>query len=194
MVLLLTLRGTPTLYYGDELGMVDGLIAPDRIRDPWGQVEPAQNRDPGRTPMPWDGSPSAGFTAPGVEPWLPLAPGHETVNVAAQRDDPDSMLSLARALLRLRREHPALAAGSYRAIDATPEGTFCYLRIPDEGGPVVLVAFNMVGEPRQVALAHGHGRVIAGTHPDRSGVTLDTAALELRPDEGLVLEVAWAVA
>ena len=97
--LLLTLRGTPTLYYGDELGMRDVEIAPERRVDPW----VFGNRDPVRTPMQWDADGS--FTE-AAEPWLPFAPDHERVNVAAQRDDPGSLLSLYRDLLALRRTSP----------------------------------------------------------------------------------------
>ena len=188
MLLLLTLRGTPTLYYGDELGLPNGVIEPDQVRDPWGLVEPAQGRDRGRTPMPWDGSRSGGFSPASVEPWLPLAPGHERHNVAAQRDDPGSMLSLTRRLIRLRREHPALAAGTYRAIDATPDGTFCFVRSLD-GADDVLVALNLTGERRRLSLGLGHGLVLEGTHPDRTATAIDTDALELRADEGLVVEL-----
>ena len=114
MLLLLTLRGTPTLYYGDELGLPDTELRPDQVRDPWGLVEPAQGRDPGRSPMPWDGTANGGFCAPDVVPWLPLAPGHGLRNVASQGEDPASMLSMTRRLIRLRREHPALAEGVHR--------------------------------------------------------------------------------
>jgi len=192
MLLLLTLRGTPTLYYGDELGLPDAELRPDQVRDPWGLVEPTQGRDPGRSPMPWDGTANAGFCAPDVEPWLPFAPGHDRRNVAAQREESASLLSMTRRLIRLRREHPALAEGVHRTIDGTPFGTFCFLRSPDGDGthPAVLVALNLTAESRPIELDHGSGRVLDGTHPGRIGSGVDTAALELRPDEGLVVEVA----
>jgi alpha-glucosidase len=192
MLLLLTLPGTPTIYYGDELGLPNAEIRPDQVRDPWGLAEPGQGRDPGRSPMPWDASPTSGFTAPGVDPWLPLAPGHENTNVALQREDPASLLSMTRRLLQLRRDHPALAEGVHRSVDGTQDGTFCFVRSLDgsEGTPAVLVALNLTGEPRRVELDHGTGRVIEGTHSDRLGSTVDTAAVELRPDEGLVIELA----
>jgi glycosidase len=191
MLLLLTLRGTPTIYYGDELGLPNAEIRPDQVRDPWGLVEPGQGRDPGRSPMPWDGSPNGAFTAPDVDPWLPLAPGHETTNVALQREDPASLLSMTRRLLELRRGHPALAEGVHRSVDGTGDGTFCFVRSLDgaDGAPAVLVALNLTGEPRRVELDPGTGRVIEGTHPDRLGSTVDTAAVDLRPDEGLVIEL-----
>jgi alpha-glucosidase len=108
--LLLTLRGTPTLYYGDELGMHDGEIPPERRVDPWA----FGNRDPVRTPMQWD---AAGSFTTG-EPWLPFADDHAAVNVAAQREDPDSLLSLYRRLLALRRAEPDLRTGAYRTLQA----------------------------------------------------------------------------
>jgi glycosidase len=191
MVLLMTLRGTPTIYYGDELGLPNAVIGPDQVRDPWGLVEPAQGRDPGRSPMPWDGSPNAGFTTPDVVPWLPLAAGHETRNVAAQRDDPGSILELTRRMIRLRREHPALASGVHRSIHGTPDGTFCFTRSldGDDVGPAVLVALNLTGEPRRLELDHGTGQVLEATHPDRRGSAVDLAALTLSPDEGVVVEI-----
>ncbi|MGC3999402.1 MAG: alpha-amylase family glycosyl hydrolase [Anaeromyxobacter sp.] len=108
MVLLLTLRGTPTLYYGDELGMTDVPVPPEEAQDPWGRNVQGLGlgRDPCRTPMAWDPGPLAGFTAPGVKPWLPLHADHATRNVEAQREDPAGMLALTRRLLEARRAHP----------------------------------------------------------------------------------------
>ncbi len=93
-MLLLTLRGTPTLYQGDEPGMRDVAIPPPLMQDPWEKNLPGRSlgRDPERTPMQWDATPNAGFTTGG--PWLPVAEDYATVNVATQRDDPRSMLSL----------------------------------------------------------------------------------------------------
>jgi alpha-glucosidase len=94
MLFLLTLRGTPTLYYGDELGMEDVPVPPELVQDPWGKNVPGLGlgRDPERAPMPWDGSSNAGFTRKGVRPWLPLPPDAASRNVAAQAASPDSML------------------------------------------------------------------------------------------------------
>jgi alpha-glucosidase len=191
MMLLLTLRGTPTIYYGDELGLPNAEIRPDQVRDPWGLVEPGQGRDRARSPMPWDGTPNAGFTAADVEPWLPFAPGRETHNVAAQRDDLGSMLAMTRRLIRLRRGHSALAEGVHRSLEGMPDGTFCFVRSAtgDGSAPAVLVALNMTSEPRQVPINRGSGRVLEATHSDRIGSTVDTAALELGPDEALVVEL-----
>jgi alpha-glucosidase len=184
MMLLLTLRGAPTLYYGEEIGMENVNVPPDRIRDPWGIAEPAQGRDPERSPMQWDASPNAGFSAPDVEPWLPLASDAETVNVAAQRDDPASMLTLTRRLLALRKEHPLLRDGDFESVGPTTDGTFAFRRVTHDGR--LVVALNLTDEPRVIDDAP-HGRVVIGTHPDREGAPV-RGTLELRANEAVVVE------
>ncbi len=115
-MLLLTLRGTPTLYYGDELGLENVAIANDLVRDPWEKNVPGLRlgRDPVRTPMPWDATAAGGFTT--GKPWLPLNADHATRNVAALSADPSSILSLYRALIALRRGSPALRQGKDRRL------------------------------------------------------------------------------
>jgi alpha-glucosidase len=186
MMLLLTLRGAPTLYYGEEIGMVNVEIPAGRIRDPWGVAQPAQGRDPERTPMQWDGSSNGGFCPPGVDPWLPLAPDAGEVNVAAQRDDPGSMLSLTRRLLAIRREHPAVAHGDLELIDDSPEGTLAFRRQTD--GPCVVVALNLAAEERTLCGA-GPGRILVGTDHRRDGGVVPSS-VDLRPNEALVIEAA----
>ncbi len=117
-VLLLTLRGTPTLYYGDEIGMVDVPIPPDQVQDPWAKQEPGigVGRDPVRTPMQWDRSPHAGFTT--TRPWLPLADDWPEQNVESLERQPLSILNLYRQLLALRRRHQALRIGRYEPLQA----------------------------------------------------------------------------
>ena len=112
-MLLLTLRGTPTMYYGDEIGMHDVTIPIDRVRDPFEKNVPGLGlgRDPVRTPMQWSGGTSADFTT--GEPWLPIAADYQDFNVSAERDDPTSMLALYRSLIELRRSEPALSVGEY---------------------------------------------------------------------------------
>ena len=120
-MLLLTLRGTPTLYYGDEIGMQDVDLPDEALRDPAGLREPGKGlgRDPERTPMPWDGTAGGGFS--NAEPWLPLGADHRERNVEAALRDTGSMLSLYRALLGLRRREPALHAGAIEAVEAAGE-------------------------------------------------------------------------
>jgi alpha-glucosidase len=116
-MLLLTLRGTPTLYYGDELGMADVPIAPDQVRDPAAR-NGGKGRDPERSPMLWLDTPNAGFTTPEATPWLPLQHDWPTENAAAQAQRPRSMLNLYRRLLALRRQHDTLHAGDIADVNA----------------------------------------------------------------------------
>jgi alpha-glucosidase len=187
MLLLLTLRGTPTLYYGDELGMTNVPIPPERVRDPWGEKVPGLGlgRDPERTPMAWDGGPNAGFTAAGVEPWLPLGPDAATRNVAAQQADGASMLALTRRLLEVRRAHPALHRGTYRGVEA-PEGVLAFERRHGDDRVRVLLSF----EDRNVPAPAGAtgGRVLVSTHgaaPARAG-----GRYLLRPHEGVLIDIS----
>ena len=112
-MLLLTLRGTPTLYQGDEIGIGDVTIPPDRVRDPQDLRQPGLGigRDRSRTPIPWDASAHAGFST--VDPWLPLNDDWPTRNISAQDQDTASMLTLYRSLLALRRSHDALSIGDF---------------------------------------------------------------------------------
>jgi glycosidase len=191
MLLLLTLRGTPTLYYADELGMPDVPVPPEREQDPWGLRVPGLglSRDPERAPMPWANVPNAGFCPPGVEPWLPITPDLAQVNVATQLHDPSSMLALTRRLLAFRRGSPALTVGSYRSVDwpgATDDG-FLFLR--EAEGQRLLVALNFSDRPHRIAVPDGQ-RVtpVLSTHPN--GVEAGAAqALALRPSEGCIFEV-----
>ncbi|HEU4411937.1 MAG TPA: alpha-amylase family glycosyl hydrolase [Polyangiaceae bacterium] len=186
MMLLLTLRGTPTLYYGDELGLADVPIPPGRERDPWGLREPGLGlgRDPARTPMRWDGSPNAGFCPAGAEPWLPVGDDFREVNVEAQERDPRSMLALTRALLRLRRASGALRAGAYRGVEGAPDGCFVYER--RLGAERYLVALNFSSEARELAVPGG-ARLVFSTGLDREGDA--PAAFALRGDEGCVFRL-----
>jgi alpha-glucosidase len=185
-MLLLTLRGTPTLYYGDELGMHDVSIPPELVQDPAERNEPGlgRGRDPERTPMQWDRSPNAGFTA-GM-PWLPVAADYPQINVEVERDDPTSMLTLHRRLIALRRAEPALSVGTYTAVPAHGD-LIAYLRSAAERR--LLVVLNLGSHPQTFDLTEvGGGRVLLSTHLDRAGDALyDT--LMLRGDEGVVVEL-----
>jgi alpha-glucosidase len=177
LMLLLTLRGTPILYYGDEIGMRETEIPADRVLDPVGLRPGASHpgRDGARTPMPWTDEPGAGFTAPGVEPWLPF--GDLRTNVAAQRADPSSVLHLARDLIALRRADDALRAGAYTALDA-PAGAWAYRR-----GDRAWVALNL--SDAAVAVRGVGGRVAIGTDRARDGEPL-AGRVALAPWEGVV--------
>jgi glycosidase len=188
MLLLLTLRGTPTIYNGDELGMPDVPVALDAVQDPWGRSSGTLGRDPERAPMLWDASPNAGFTTPDATPWLPIADGYELLNVEAQLADPASMLTLTRRLLALRRASPALAHGEYVPVAGVPDGCFVWERAA--GAERYLIALNFTAEPRTLALpAHPSGAVVLSTHLDRDGEELLTT-FDLRAHEGCVIHLA----
>ncbi len=190
-MLLLTLWGTPTWYYGDELGMEDGEIPPHRIQDPYELRVPGKGhgRDPERTPMQWDASSNAGFSPEGVETWLPVAANFHEVNVAVQDDDPTSTLNFVRALLALRREMPVLhQQGEFRFLDGLPEDILAYTRTLD--GERVLVVLNYGGELLQLDLSalDASGEILLNTRMDRNEV-VDLAVLEVRPHEGILLQI-----
>jgi alpha-glucosidase len=183
-MLLLTLRGTPTLYYGDELGLTDVPIPPALVQDPWEKRVPGHGlgRDPVRTPMPWDATANAGFTT--GTPWLPLNADHETVNVAAARADPNSLLTLTRALIMLRRAEPALTLGAYGMIQAH-ENVLFYERVFEKRR--LQIALNLGAAPATVPVASG--TVLLSTHPGRQGEPVPSR-LMLAPDEGAIVRAA----
>jgi alpha-glucosidase len=184
-MLLLTLRGTPTLYYGDEIGMVNVPIPPDRIRDPLEMNVPGVGlgRDPYRTPMQWDGSPHAGFSV--AEPWLPISDDCAIVNVQAEDADRESILSLYRRLLHLRRTHPALSVGNYEPV-ATTGDLLAYVR--RARGDHFLVALNLGEGPYALSLASlgMAGRTVLSTYLDRED-SVPAAEISLRANEGVIV-------
>jgi glycosidase len=190
MMLLLTLRGTPTVYYGDELGMTDADIPPHLEQDPWGLRVPGLGlgRDPERTPMQWDASASAGFAPMGIQTWLPVAENYREVNVEVQQPDPRSMLAFTKALLALRRATPALAVGDYTPLEIDNPHTYAYLR--SAGGARYLILLNFSHEDATIDLSsHGGGVVRLSTHMDRAdGEAVSTpGAFTLRADEGVII-------
>lgn len=146
-MLLLTLRGTPTIYQGEELGMENVAIPPERVVDPWELNVPGQGlgRDPVRTPLAWTGGTGAGFTT--GTPWLPIDTRPE-LRVDTQSVAPESMLSLYRRLLSLRRTEPALSVGDYETL-SVDEHVFIYAR--SAGGRRLIVSLNFSEEQRSIA-------------------------------------------
>jgi alpha-glucosidase len=183
LLMLLTLRGTPFLYYGDEIGMPEVAIDPERALDPVGRRtgQPDRARDGCRTPMQWAAVPGAGFTTAEATPWEPLgdAAAH---NVAAQRDDPGSVLRLVRDLIALRRRTEALTAGSYETLPA-PEGAWAWRR-----GEAWAVALNL--SDREVVVEGIAGAVAVGTGRGRDGEDVTASGLALAPWEGVLVELA----
>jgi alpha-glucosidase len=182
-LLLLTLRGTPTLYYGDEIGMQDAALLPEEIQDPQG-LNVGVSRDPQRTPMQWSHQPNAGFSQ--SRPWLPLSVDYELRNVEAEREDSDSMLSLYRRLLELRRQHPALAIGSYRPMPADPD-LIVYIR--EHGEERFLAVLNLGHRPQKLSLAEtGGGEIVVASERGREGQRL-AGWLRLTGDDGVLIRL-----
>jgi alpha-glucosidase len=186
-MLLLTLRGTPTMYYGDEIGMHDVPIPPEQVRDSFEKNVPGLGlgRDPERTPMQWNNNLHAGFTT--VRPWLPLPDDYRTVNVAVERKDPTSILNLYHRLNQLRRTEPALAIGEFAPLPGHGD-LMAYVRKVDERR--LLIVLNLGAEAHSFNLSELQCRaaVLLSTHLDRHRRELaDT--LELRADEGIIVEL-----
>ncbi|HEY3021914.1 MAG TPA: alpha-amylase family glycosyl hydrolase [Solirubrobacteraceae bacterium] len=169
LVLLLCLRGTAVLYYGDEIGLPQTPLRREDLRDPVGirRWPEDEGRDGGRTPMHWSREEGAGFTAPGVRPWLPLG-DVAACNVADQRDDPGSTLAFSRRLIALRRELPELREGAYARVDA-PHGVWAWTR-----GQTVGVALNL---GRRRAKLPFRGRLLLSTAGDEAALPPRSAAI-----------------
>jgi alpha-glucosidase len=182
-MLLLTLPGTITIYYGEELSLCNVPIPPELVQDPHEKNEPGLGlgRDPERTPMPWDSSSSGSFTT--GFPWLPLGDEHEIVNVEALERDDYSILRLYRNLIQLRQTHATLVRGKLK--DVTAAGPV--LRFERRGkNDRFLVVLNMAAEPAQIEIAPG--TVLSSTHLDREGRSV-SGTVDLRAAEGLLVEL-----
>lgn len=187
-MLLLTLRGTPTLYYGDEIGMRQLMIAPDQVQDPFEKNVPGigVGRDGCRTPMQWNATPNAGFST--ARPWLPVAHDFARENVVNLDADDHSILSFYKALIRFRKQSPPLVTGSYEAIAAQGD-LLLYRR--REGTAVMVIALNLGAEPVSITSSViGFGsEILLSTFLDRKGEDIQ-GKLELRGNEGVILDVS----
>ena len=195
-VLELTPRGTPQMYYGEEIGMKT--TVPTRVedvRDPVGVTgwPKDKGRDGERTPMQWTpAAPNAGFTAPDVTPWLPIPPSARTVNVETEGKQPESLLNFYKSLLKLRQTEPALLHGDYATLDGDNPQVFSFLRKLPAGttGAAVVVALNMSGEERSAHLgdAGTTGTVLEGNF-GRAGSKVALGELKLPAFGAVVLRV-----
>jgi alpha-glucosidase len=186
-MLLLTLRGTPTMYYGDEIGMHDVPIPPEQVRDPFEKNVPGLGlgRDPERTPMQWSGEAQAGFTT--GEPWLPIAEDYRSVNVHVENEDATSMLNLYRRLIQMRRAEPALAVGDFAPVPADGN-LMAYVRKADRRR--LLIVLNLGPQPQTFNTSdlEAPASLLLSTHLDRNREER-VDPLELRPDEGVIIEL-----
>lgn len=182
-MLLLTLRGTPTMYYGDELGIGRVEVQSELVQDPWEKTEPGLGlgRDPWRTPFQWNNSTNAGFTK--GRPWLPLDPDYRLRNAEELKKDPTSILCFYKQLIELRRHCRAVNSGTYRSI-GVQGNIFAYERC--NGDDRIIIALNMGMESQSVSAPLGitAASVLLSTHLDRSG---PISELTLRANEGVIL-------
>jgi alpha-glucosidase len=192
-MLLLTLRGTPTCYYGDEIGMENVKIPPEFIQDPpavnMPELADIVGRDPARTPMQWNDSPNAGFAEKGVQPWLPVADDYKTRNVTAQQEDSTSMLKMFQALTALRRAEPSLSVGDYTSLEAGHDDVFAFLRTaPGASRFLVVLNFSDVELILNLSQVASAGTIAVSTGMQRGG-HVGLSNLHLDPQEGLVVKI-----
>lgn len=188
-MLLLTLRGTPFIYYGEEIGMKDVNTTSERIQDILEKQIPGKNlgRDPERSPMQWSKHPYGGFSK--VEPWLPVAADYKTVNVESESAEPSSMLNLYRKLIHYRQKSSALIQGTYQSMDLENEDIFAFVR--DSKKEKVVVLLNFSNKQQKASLAIKNAKVICNTLLDKgfgSGVNLEN--LTLGPNEGYLVDIS----
>ncbi len=186
-MLLLTLRGTPTMYYGDEIGMHDVAIPFHQVQDPFEKNVPGLGlgRDPVRTPMQWSDGMAAGFTT--GAPWLPIADDFSMNNVAVLRDDPRSILTLYHRLIGLRRAEPALSVGAYSALP-TGDDLVAYMRKAGERRFLIVLNFSNLARSFNLGELEARAALRLSTHLDRAGEKL-ADELQLRGDEGVIVDV-----
>lgn len=187
--LLMTLRGTVFIYYGDEIGMRDVHLKRSELLDPMGVHYWPVNagRDGCRSPMQWDGSGNAGFSK--AKPWLKVHPDGAARNVAAQQKDPRSLFHFYRKMINCRKEHPALLEGDFIPLTKEPKEILAYLR--RSGDETVMVILNFSVGSRKLKLDAGIAgykwEILVSTH-ERQEITFVDNAIVLSGDEALVLK------
>src|SRR5918992_273889 len=180
-LMLYALRGTPFIYQGEELGLPDADIPPERMLD-------VDGRDPERAPIPWRppsvAGPGAGFTT--GQPWLPLGSHAERLCVERQAADPRSTLSLVRGLAALRRKTPMLQTGAQRCLEAGAD-VLAWLREGDGERVLAAVNFATVAVPLRLdAELPRRARIALSTDPDRADGEVDLHDVALGPSEGIL--------
>ena len=187
-LLLLTLRGTPTIYYGDEIGMKDVPIPENEIMDPQGLNMPDKNltRDSARTPLHWDGTLYAGFTT--GKPWLRLGKTYRRENIAMQQKDPFSILNLYKRLIELRQQEPSLIYGNYRPLHADNQ-IIAYMRCTEDHS-AFLIVLNLTHRPCYFKPSRRDlkGKIILATVPELEEMEFNDH-IHLAGDEGIIVRL-----
>ncbi|MDR6198030.1 alpha-amylase family glycosyl hydrolase [Siphonobacter sp. SORGH_AS_0500] len=187
-LLLLTLRGTPTIYYGDEIGMQDVPIPFSEVQDPQGLNMPDKNlsRDPARTPMQWNASTYAGFSS--EKPWLRLSSTYRRLNVESEKDNPFSMLTLYKRLIDLRQKELSFTAGDYIPVYSDQQ-ILAYKRT-HENAPAFLIVLNLTHRPAYFKPEHDafKGTIVLSTLPEEEGQEVDSY-FALSGDQGIIIRL-----
>ncbi len=187
-MLLLTLRGIPTIYYGEEIGMEDGDIRAEDAKDPHRTVVDGKlvSRDPERTPMQWNSETFAGFSE--TKPWLPLQKNVNIINVLTESSDPTSMLSLYKAILQLRKTHLPLTKGTYYSLPESNDNVLAYMR--ETENEKILVLLNFSGDIVSISLPVQKCELLLSTYLDKDkGVITTLTSFTLRPYEGIMFKI-----
>ena len=209
VALILTLRGTPFLYNGEEVGMTDLIITdPAKLRDTMAtwyyaalikdlKIDPAEaalragtmTRDKNRTPMQWSALPNAGFCPAGVTPWLPVNPNYAAgVNAQDQQSNPGSLLNFYRRLIEVRRQLPALVAGEYRALHETSSDYVAFLRVTDAQTLLVLLNYSNARHDLRFDVPDKGTAIVRFSSGGNAG-ELNLASVSLEPYEVLIAEL-----
>jgi len=192
-MLLLTLRGTPTVYYGDEIGMKNVRIPKNMVQDSPALKQPEiadiVGRDPERTPMQWDKTANAGFSAKGVKTWLPVAKNFKKNNVKSLEADKKSILNLFKALTKLRSENNCLNSGKYKYIPTSEKDIFVYLRFTDNKKLLIILNFSS----RKINLdlskkIKGNAEILLSSDMTQKG-NVALSKLKILPNLGLILKI-----
>lgn len=184
-MLLLTLRCIPFMYYGDEIGMQNVAIPKDKVQDPWEINMPGLQfgRDPQRTPMQWDSTLYAGFSQ--QDSWLPLSQNYHSINVEIQKNDPTSLFSLYKRLIKLRKQSQALSYGKYLSIDVKNEDVYAYTRVFDTEH--LFIVLNVSDKNQSLSSTYEIGIVLCHSLLEiPEGTTMFLKSLVLKPSEGYV--------
>lgn len=186
-VFLLTVRGTPTMFYADELGKQDTEIDPAKCTDPQFIIDPTLIcRDVARTPMQWDSSKNAGFSE-SDQTWLPVASDYNKVNVEAYSNQGDSILNLYRNLIWLRKRTPALNSGEIEFIESNQPNVLSYRRY--SGDSSYSVVLNLTDKPVEVLIEGLNGEVLFNTYLQRKNEQV-FKLVQLEANEGIIIRDA----
>ncbi|MEO5690591.1 MAG: alpha-amylase family glycosyl hydrolase [Candidatus Saccharimonadales bacterium] len=185
-MLQLTMPGMPTIYYGDEIGMEDGVILPEQIQDPSARDNEMGGRDPERTPMQWSSDLHAGFTR-STTPWLPVGETYTTYNVADEQKHSDSFLSLYKQLLCLRSSDTTFRSNDVVEVKVAKESELlAYERVGDTA--TYRVILNFADAPRNAYVSYT-GNIILATHPDHIPQIDEHGEVTLAPFEGIIVRM-----